>query len=95
MVMAHAHGHHRPRGAALRQPAASAASGRVLRRLTGKTHCPRCNDSGAVWVICPDAGAIKLPCDCGRTESHHAVGIVDAGLAAAFVACCGAAYLLF
>jgi hypothetical protein len=93
--MAHAHGHHRHHEAALRQPAASAASARVLRRLAGKAHCPQCNDTGAVWVVCPDAGAVKLPCACGKAESHHTVDIVDVGLAAGFIACCGMAFLIF
>ena len=93
--MAQAHGHHRHHEAVLRQPAASAASARVLRRLAGKAHCPQCNDTGAVWVVCPDAGAVKLPCSCGRSDRSGQIGVIDAGLATALVACCGAAYLLW
>jgi hypothetical protein len=47
-------------------------------------------------MVCPDAGAVRLPCECGRgaSRSHH-VDLVDVGLATAFAACCGAAYFLF
>ncbi|HET8613166.1 MAG TPA: hypothetical protein VFL92_10410 [Sphingomonas sp.] len=93
--MAHVHGHQRHGPHALRSPGASAASARVLHRIAGKPHCPRCNDTGAVWVVCPDAGAVKLPCSCGKPETARGVDLVDVGLATAFVACCGAAFLLF
>lgn len=76
--------------------AESPASVRALRRFGGRASCPRCNDTGWVWMVCPDAGAVRLPCECGRgaSRSHH-VDLVDVGLATAFAACCGAAYFLF
>ncbi|MGN6621907.1 MAG: hypothetical protein ACTHKR_12715 [Sphingomonas sp.] len=80
---------------AARQPAASAASAHVLRRLTGRRSCAHCNDTGSIWVVCPDAGAVKLPCSCGRSDRSGKIGVIDAGLATALVACCGAAYLLW
>lgn len=86
--MALAHGHHRDGARGLRRPA------RVLRRIAGTPRCPQCNDTGSVWVVCPDAGAVKLPCACGQVEAQHGIGLVDVGLATAFVVCCGAAVLL-
>lgn len=77
-----------------RAPAESALSARVLGRMSKKRHCPRCEDTGFVWVVCPDAGAVKLPCGCGKHESATHIGMVDVGLATALVACCGVAYLL-
>ncbi|TPG17637.1 hypothetical protein EAH87_13135 [Sphingomonas koreensis] len=66
-----------------------------IQRLAAQARCTRCNDTGAVWVICPDAGAVKLPCDCVSPPAHvGGVQLVDAGLAAAFLACCGVAYFL-
>jgi len=59
------------------------------------THCERCDDSGSVWIVCPDAGAVKVPCECRRRESHrHGVGLVDIGAAAVFAGGCAALFML-
>lgn len=77
------------------RPAESALSARVLGRLSKRRqHCPYCDDTGSVWMVCPDAGAVKVPCTCGRHEATPPVNLIDAGLVAGVVACCGVAYLL-
>jgi len=58
-------------------------------------HCARCNDSGSVWIVCPDAGAVKVPCECRqrRRESYH-IGLADVGAAAVFAGGCAALFML-
>ena len=75
-------------------PAASAVSARALGRLNKERACPQCGGTGSVWVVCPDAGAIRLSCACARTHAASHISLLDAGLATAVVACCGVAYLL-
>jgi hypothetical protein len=73
----------------------AAGPARALRRLTRKPACPRCNDTGLIYVVCPDAGAVKLPCDCrqrARLAGH--IGLAEVVLAALFVASCCAVYYL-
>ena len=58
-------------------------------------HCKRCDDSGSVWIVCPDAGAVKVPCECRRREAHrHGVGLADLGAAAVFAGGCAALFML-
>ena len=58
-------------------------------------HCARCEDSGSVWIVCPDAGAVKVPCECQQRhrEAYH-IGLADLGAAAVFAGGCAALFML-
>lgn len=59
-------------------------------------HCHRCDDSGEIWVVCPDAGAVRLDCDCGKSaKTGSTFPMVETGIATAVLTCCGIVYLLF
>lgn len=59
------------------------------------TRCDRCQDSGSVWIVCPDAGAVKVPCDCSLRRQHaHHVGLIDISAAAVFAGGCAALLML-
>ena len=52
--------------------------------------CPDCNDTGSVWIVCPDAGAAKVACTCKHRSRRKASSIaLDLALAVAFVSGCG------
>jgi hypothetical protein len=61
-----------------------------------KARCARCQDSGSVWIVCPDAGAVKVPCGCRREGGHgqHHVGLADIGAAVVFAGGCAALFML-
>lgn len=61
---------------------------------SGKRHCARCQDTGSVWMVCPDAGAVRVPCDCGCGEPEFARGLSIAEIGAAAVVAGGCAALL-
>ena len=80
--------------------AALAKSGRQIASIAhplGDTmaRCAHCEDSGSVWIVCPDAGAVKVPCHCRqqRHEGYH-VGLADLGAAAVFAGGCAALFML-
>ena len=57
--------------------------------------CPECNGAGHVWIVCPDAGAVTVPCSCRRQATLPADSfMLDIALAGAFVSGCGALFLL-
>ena len=60
------------------------------------THCARCEDSGSVWIVCPDAGAVRVPCGCRRdaAQARHGIALADIGAAAVFAGGCAALFLL-
>ena len=75
-------------------------SGRALGSIAhplglGAARCDRCQDSGDVWIVCPDAGAVKVPCEC-RQQKHAAasVSLADLGAAAVFAGGCAALFML-
>jgi hypothetical protein len=57
-------------------------------------HCARCQDSGSVWIVCPDAGAVKVPCECRQDGRSHGLALADIGAAAVFAGGCAALFLL-
>lgn len=58
-------------------------------------HCARCEDSGSVWIVCPDAGAVKVPCDCRQREREgYHIGLADVGAVAVFAGGCAALFML-
>jgi len=59
-----------------------------------KPHCARCQDSGSVWIVCPDAGAVKVPCECRHDRTSHGLALADIGAAAVFAGGCAALLLL-
>jgi hypothetical protein len=74
---------------------ASRVSRQRFARSADTASCPHCAGTGAIWVVCPDAGAVRLACSCQRDDRPtHGSRFVDAGLATALVACCGVAFLL-
>jgi hypothetical protein len=57
--------------------------------------CARCQDSGSVWIVCPDAGAIKVPCECRHKSSPHlGLALADVGAAVVLAGGCAALFLL-
>ena len=67
----------------------------IAHPLSPVVHCARCEDSGSVWIVCPDAGAVKVPCECQQRhrEAYH-VGLADLGAAAVFAGGCAALFML-
>ena len=61
-----------------------------------KVCCARCQDSGSVWIVCPDAGAVKVPCGCRREDGHarHSLAFADIGAAVVFAGGCAALFML-
>ena len=58
-------------------------------------HCARCQDSGSVWIVCPDAGAVKVPCECRHKDSQGlGLALADVGAAMVFAGGCAALFLL-
>ena len=61
------------------------------------TRCARCEDSGSVWIVCPDAGAVKVPCGCRREaapSTSHRIALADIGAAAVLAGGCAALFWL-
>lgn len=62
----------------------------------GHAHrCERCEDSGSVWIVCPDAGAVKVPCECRHKSAPYlGLALADVGAAAVLAGGCAALFLL-
>lgn len=74
-------------------PGAQIAS--IEHPLGRKVRCGRCQDSGSVWIVCPDAGAVRVPCGRRHAESHRlGLALADIGAAAVFAGGCAALFLL-
>jgi len=75
-------------------PGAQIAS--IEHPLGREVHCARCQDSGSVWIVCPDAGAVKVPCGCRREGGHaqHSLALADIGAAVVFAGGCAALFML-
>lgn len=61
---------------------------RAVRRSRARQRsCRACADSGVVWLVCPDAGAVRMPCACRDREHHRSAGfaLADAGMAMALI----------
>ena len=81
---------------AANSPHARAATRGGDRSARASQACPECSDSGKVWIVCPDAGAVKVTCSCRKPDDRaSSISVIDIGLFTMLLSGCGVLFFWF